>query len=522
MTTKQMTSQRQAFRKTALAVAVMIVAGTATLQQAEAASCTWNPATGNWGSAGNWSCAIVPTGPANDNATIAAGKTVTVNTGQSIFGLTNAGNINIDAFTFTLQGGGSTTNTGTINVGGVSTAALQMSHNINNTGGTINVGNGSVLNQFSGTVTAGTINTSGSGKVAVFNSGNSFFSNVTLNGNLDLGTATGQLRVNNGFALTGTASIDNGSLINLEGTQAIGGSGSFVFGATGNNRLGVDGGSVTATLGANTTVRGHTGTIGVGQLVNGSGNTLVNQGLISADSGGTINIAGAAFTNQSFAGAAGAGSVLRLDSNVNNAGGTLRATGGGVVLQSAAAVTGGSITTTTGGSYRFTNSGNNFLSGATVTAGSIVDMASALSLGRITGGLTLNGVVNVNSASRINFEGDQTLSGNGSIVFGSSASNIVGVDGGNKTLTIASTATIRGENGIIGLGQLVNGSGNALINNGLISADVAGGVITLAGLTSGITNNGTIQALNGGILQLQSNLTGSASGQLVEIGRAHV
>ena len=44
MTTKQMTSQRHTFRKTALAVAVMIVAGTATLQQAEAASCTWTPA----------------------------------------------------------------------------------------------------------------------------------------------------------------------------------------------------------------------------------------------------------------------------------------------------------------------------------------------------------------------------------------------------------------------------------------------------------------------------------------------
>ena len=70
-------SKRRAFRKTALAVAAMIVAGTATLQQAEAASCTRNPATGNWGSAGNWSCAIVPTGPANDSATVAAGKTVT-------------------------------------------------------------------------------------------------------------------------------------------------------------------------------------------------------------------------------------------------------------------------------------------------------------------------------------------------------------------------------------------------------------------------------------------------------------
>ena len=44
MTSQYKTCHRHTFRKTALAVAVMIVAGTATLQQAEAASCTWTPA----------------------------------------------------------------------------------------------------------------------------------------------------------------------------------------------------------------------------------------------------------------------------------------------------------------------------------------------------------------------------------------------------------------------------------------------------------------------------------------------
>lgn len=64
--------------------------------------------------------------------------------------------------------------------------------------------------------------------------------------------------------------------------------------------------------------------------------------------------------------------------------------------------------------------------------------------------------------------------------------------------------TIEGENGTIGQGQLINGSGNALVNNGTISVNVAGGIITLAGLTSGITNNGTISALNGGTLQFRA------------------
>jgi len=501
-----------------LALAAATLFGPMAIGTAVAASCTWNPVSGNWGTAANWSCGVVPGNV--DSATIATGRTTTINSAQQVQNLTNAGSVNIDAFLLTLAGGGGTTNTGTINVGAgpiPNNAALNVSagHNIINTGGVINISADSVLNQFGSTITGGTINTTGTGRVVLFNNSANYFNNVTLNGKADLATATGVLRVINGFTLNGSASIDNGSLINLEGTQTIGGTGSFVFGSTGNNRLGVDGGGIITTLGANTTVRGHTGSIGLGQLVNGSGNTIRNQGLISSDSGGTISIVQSSLTNQGIAEATGAGSVLSLQSNVNNVGGTLRGTGGGVVLQNGVAVSGGTITTTTGGSYRFTNSGNNFLSGATVTAGSLVDMASALSIGRITGGLTLNGVVNVNSASRINFEGDQTLSGNGSIVFGSAAGNILGIDGGNKTLTIASTATVRGENGLIGIGQFVNGSGNALLNNGTVSADVAGGVITLAFLTGGITNNGVIQASNGGIIQLQSNLTGGASGQLV-------
>lgn len=60
-----MTTTRKPFKKSALAIAAILVAGVAATQEALAASCTWNPASGNWGTVGGSSCGAVPTGPAN-------------------------------------------------------------------------------------------------------------------------------------------------------------------------------------------------------------------------------------------------------------------------------------------------------------------------------------------------------------------------------------------------------------------------------------------------------------------------
>jgi len=240
-----MTPTRKPFKKSALAIAAMLVVGVAPTQVALAASCTWNPATGNWSSVGGWSCGVVPTGPANDSATIGLGKTVTVNTAQSIFTLLNAGTLNIDASTFTLQGGGSTTNTGTINVGSGSTAALQMSNSIDNSGGSINIANGSVLNQFTGAITGGTISTAGTGALVAFSNGNNILSGVTFNGLVDAATiANSRERIGNGMMLNGAVNIANGGIVSFDSTlgaaNSIGGSGTFNLNDAG-ARLAIDG-----------------------------------------------------------------------------------------------------------------------------------------------------------------------------------------------------------------------------------------------------------------------------------------
>ena len=310
-----MTTLRQPFKKTALAVAAMLVVGVAPMEQAVGASCTWNPAAGNWSNPAAWSCGVVP-GSA-DSATIGLGKVVTVNTGQSIFGLTNIGSINIDAFLLTLQGGGSTTNTGTINVGSAVTAALQVQagHNIDNTGGVINIANGSVVNQFGSTLTGGTINSSGTGALVAFGSGSNFLSGVTLNGRLDLASNGGIERVSGGMVLNGTVEIGANAIFATQGNQTISGSGSIFFtDANGSNRFNLEAGDLV--IGSGITVRGNTGTFG-GQSFVGGAATLTNNGTIKADvAGGTITLAAnSGITNNGVLAAQNGGTLL-LNSNI--------------------------------------------------------------------------------------------------------------------------------------------------------------------------------------------------------------
>ncbi|MEF8754510.1 MAG: choice-of-anchor D domain-containing protein [Accumulibacter sp.] len=484
-------------------------------QQALAANCTWNPAAGNWATAGDWNCGLVP--GAADNATIAVGKTVTVNTAQSVLNLGNAGSVNLDAFLLTLAGGGDTTNTGTINVGAgaiPNNAALQVAggHNIDNTGGVINVSADSVINQFGSTITGGTINTTGTGKLVAFNSGGNFLSGVSLNGTLDLASGTGIERVGNGLTLNGTINIGNNSIFAPQGNQTIGGTGTINFvDAGGSNRFNVEAGNLV--LGPGITVRGGNGAIG-GQSFVGGAATLTNQGLISADvAGRTISIGvNGQVINQGTMRAENGGTLqLNTGGGYDNNAGTLLADNGSTVLFQGATLTGGVLNTSGSGVFKATNSGSNVLNG--VTLNGTLDLASATSIERIgAGGMVLNGTISIGNGSILAPQGNQTISGSGAIVFtDGSSSNRLNVEAGN--LVIDSGVTVRGQSGTIGQQSFVGGAAT-LTNNGTIQADVAGGtiVLTVNGLT---TNNGTLAALNGGTLQLNSNVAGGVGSQIL-------
>ena len=503
-----------AVKPLATAVTLALVAFS---QPTLAANCTWNPVTGNWATASDWSCAAVPGGA--DSATVGAAKTVTINAGQTILNLTNAGSVNIDAFLLTLNGGGSTTNTGTLNVGAgpiPNNAALNIGggHNIDNTGGIINVRADSVINQFGSTISGGTINTTGTGKLVAFASGVNFLDNTTLNGTLDMASGNGIERITNGLVLNGTVNIAQASILAPQGNQTISGNGNIVF--TDNNvynRLNVEAGNLT--LGSGITVRGNTGVIGNQSFVGGAA-TLINQGTIAADvSGGTITLdvnAGVTNTGTLRANNGGTLQLNQSGAGIANTGGMIRADNNGAVVFNGVTISGGTLDTSSGGRLVAAANGNNFINNTTLNG--TLDLASANGIERITNGLVLNGTVNIAKASIFAPQGNQTISGTGSIVFADNdANNRLNVEAGN--LTLGSGITVRGNTGVIGNQSFVGGAAT-LINNGTIQADTAGGTITLQiNGGGGVTNNGTLAALNGGTLLLNSNVTGNSGSQIL-------
>ena len=312
------------------------------------------------------------------------------------------------------------------------------------------------------------------------------------------------------------------------GDQTLGGAGQVVFGGTGPSvALGVR--STTLTIGAGLTIRGG-GTLGDRAA------TLINLGTIVADvAGATLVVAGGPFTNQGLV-ETRPGAVLALDGTWTNAG-TIRVTQGELDLRGVGTTAGLGKLERTGGVVKIVGtldntaatlalddkSGSFVLAGGTIrgghlttSGGAALDIPATATLDGVTldsdltltnqlvtviNGLTVNGVLTLagtGAGTRLLFDGqanrgDQTLGGAGQVVFGGTGGfNALGVR--SATLTIGAGLTIRGGTGAIGEQSL------PLINAGTISADVAGGVITIRG--NPFTNNGTVQELNGGRISI--------------------
>src|SRR5262249_22708738 len=159
----------------------------------------------------------------------------------------------------------------------------------------------------------------------------------------------------------------------------------------------------------------------------------------------------------------------------------------------------GTFSVAAGSSARLVATGSNSFLDNGVTLNNPIDMDTFGGSLTVRGGLlTLNSVLNVGKADastlgNLRVNSSASPAGNGTIAFGGHPSNTVSQSGSNLTLTFGPGITIRGKYGTIG-------SGDAVINQGNILADVAGGTLTV-NLGSGGRNDGTMAALNG------SNLT---------------
>ncbi len=156
-----------------------------------------------------------------------------------------------------------------------------------------------------GTIDGGTVSmTDGATLVGTYNNGSGgTLSGVTLDGTLDLASIDGaNVAVTGGLTLNGTIDIGSASdttygRLNFVGAQTFAGTGAVVFGGAGYgnnliNTAALNGDSGTLTIGSGITIHGKNGSIGNPAL------PLINQGTIAADvGGGQIGIYGTGWTN---------------------------------------------------------------------------------------------------------------------------------------------------------------------------------------------------------------------------------
>jgi hypothetical protein len=454
-------------------------------------------------------------------------------------GLINANATGADLIVAPASGADTLVNSGTMqaSAGGILVLDGNGGGSFGNTGGVIQALGGSEVELNNAAVTGGTLATAGSGELVATDESGNFLSGVTVSGNLDL-TGGGIERVLDGLVLSGTATIDGGGILDFQETQALSGTATVLFGSNTRNALAIDSGSTaTLTLDSGVLIHGQNGTIGQNAFTSGT-TRLINDGTIAADvAGGTITVLTnstdpASVTNAGTLEAINGG-TLAIDSNVTNTGVIQAGNGTGVseldlsnaiITQNGA----GSITVSPSGGLTFTSteliggtltsavpvvfssgsgnilsSVNATLSGMTLTSGGAVRI--------LNGGLTLNGTATIDGGGILAFQETQSLNSDATIVFGSDVRNALAIDAASSAvLTLGPNVLVHGQNGTVGDTAFTPSSLTRLINDGTIAADNGNGTITIqttSGDSNSVTNNGTLEAINGGTLAIQSNVT---------------
>ena len=492
-----------------------------------------------------------------------AGQTLTFTGGN----LKNQGTLEVkNGAALTLGGSWSNTGTvrvsdGTLNLSGTFITAsdigkweriggtVRISGLVDNTGATLalNSGTGSWLLVPGGTIRGGNVTTSGGAALQIAPVASSFatLDGLTLDTDLTLEN-TVYVNVINGLTVNGTLSIAalNGAGLDFLGTQTLGGKGLVVIDGAESNRLRPQSG--TLTIGPTLTIRVGRGRIGgsslgassiinqgtivadvAGQSLTFFGDSFTNQGTVEVKNGATLTLGGnwantgvlranastlilggrlgtsrPSFTTAGIGKLERSGGTIILTGNLDNTGATLalNAGTGSWILQGT--IRGGNITTADGAALVpgfLPGYGAGILDGVTLDG----DMTLTDPLPfNVVNGLTLNGTLtmtsSLNQRAGLAFNGTQTLGGHGQVVFaGTGGDNVLLPTSG--TLTIGPALTIRGGSGTIGEQSL------PLINAGTISADVAGGVITIRG--NRFTNSGVLR-LNQGTLVLGGTIAG--------------
>ena len=481
--------------------------------------------------------------------TLTIGPNVTVLTTGSANLIGTTGKTLLNQGTISVQSGdllglkGNWVNTGTLQAisngvlqlgGSFSTAGLGYLHSaggtIQFTGALDNTNQTLALNAitgspqlFGGTITGGTISTSGGAQLVTTNTGT--LDTVTLAGDVLVGSGT--TTINNSLTLANArilfSSPNSSSIaeVSSNGSAAILGNGTILFdgSSTGANEIVASNGTLTIGSGIYTTTDISSGTIG------GGSGTLLNQGTIvsaiaSHDivmagnwinngtfvlSGGTLSLGGTFTTGGTGSFQNPSGGTIAITGSLNNTNATLRLDhNSGTIELRGGQITGGTITTLDGTNLVI-NSGGGTFNNVTV-AGNVLAKTDIL---RSTGGLNFGptGQITLNGTA-MNSYGTETIGGSGQIVFNGANQSTINPDS-TGLLTIGPDITIAS-----GLGGGTIGSGGSWINQGIISVQTAAKSVGLAGSWSSI---GTL-ALSNGSLDLGGSFTTAGIGTLQRSG----
>lgn len=308
-------------------------------------------------------------------------------------------------------------------------------------------------------------------------------------------------------AFAGAGTLVNNGLITLNATGAYTGvSNQLVNLRADGTSLSLTGtGTVQMTDSTNNRILGDSLSFGAGQTVRGGGQifatTVTNAGLLDG-TGATYGIV-LSPTNLTNTGTlrASSGGLLTLNGGTtNNAGGTISALAGSVVvLTNQAVVTGGTLSTTGTGVIRAQSV---TLDGVT-NMGTVAINAGASAL--LTNTVTNNGTFTFNATGAyagsqaqvadLRYNGNVTIAGTGTILLTDSSNNRLFSDQASR-LTLGAGQTLQGA------GRLLE-TGSGLTNQGLINATGTSFALSLTVAGSDrVANTGTVQASNGGTLQL--------------------
>ncbi len=502
-------------------------------------------ASGSWENNANWTNTPALGGfPNNGNGGVATYDAL-INATGGPYAVTLGSNVTVDAFTLNSPGATFVHNAGTLTAGA----------------GGINVQAGT-YSLLAGTVASTTINQTGG--AFVVGSGNARFSNVTVNGPLQLTAPNARLGVLGASTFNGAVTLGTTSstaILGFFGTQTIPAT-TYNLDSPGSYLSTEAAGTMTIPVGA--TVRGGRGSgIWYGFFNGGDGNAIVNQGTIRADVAGTPFVINAAttgpFTSTGTL-AATNGGILNVNAlNWSSTGtiavdgnstvilggtftslGTVARSGGSINLAGVWDNTGRAVTLdATTGDVRFV--GGVFKGGTVNFSGGVLALPAS-AVGYIDAA-HVNGSINLGTSARLGLRNGPTITGpihvgDGAAVglfIGQTApattynldafNGYLGVEGaGTGTVTLPAGATVRGgNNGGIWYGFLAGGNEATLDNRGAITADIPARTFTVFPSGSNrFFNSGTMSAVNGASLTINAATWSNSSTGRISANNATV